>query len=229
MYTKAEQAARGGSSGRGRVGASGVTPALLEGGDRWTWPVAPHADGSRFVSRARAGRRPGETGSRGHGGVTPTTYLAGGTGLGLRLGHRRSRDLDWFTSNRFSASGLEKQLASLPEKPSTLQRDGRHTVRACYGTLETSFITYDQAPARPHVVRLPGTEVPLADMEIMAVMKAAAVHGVTGFCQRFRPSLWVIASLVARVRRSPSRTSPSRMEIRSFSTSAHRAGEGNVV
>jgi hypothetical protein len=31
-------------------------------------------------------------------------FLAGGAAIGLRLGHRTSRDLDWFTPNSFDAS-----------------------------------------------------------------------------------------------------------------------------
>lgn len=49
-------------------------------------------------------------------------------------------------------------------------------MRAYYGTLETSFISYEQAPARPEKVRIGSTDLPLADMELLAVMKAAAVH-----------------------------------------------------
>src|SRR5664279_5266196 len=67
-------------------------------------------------------------------------FLAGGTGLGLRIGHRLSDDLDWFTPNPFDVTALMARLAALPEKPSELRRDGRHTVRAYYDTLETSFI-----------------------------------------------------------------------------------------
>jgi hypothetical protein len=80
-------------------------------------------------------------------------FLAGGTGLGLRLGHRLSDDLDWFTPKHFDASG-----------------------RAYYGDLETSFITYEQIPARPEYLKIGGTTIPVADMEILAAMKAAVVH-----------------------------------------------------
>jgi hypothetical protein len=57
-----------------------------------------------------------------------------------------------------------------------VQQDGKSTLRAYYGMLEASFISYEQAPAKPEMVRVGGTDVALADMELMAVMKAAAVH-----------------------------------------------------
>jgi hypothetical protein len=49
-------------------------------------------------------------------------------------------------------------------------------VRAYYGTLETSFITYGQVPASPEIMKLAGTEIPVAFIAIIAAMKAAALH-----------------------------------------------------
>jgi len=68
-------------------------------------------------------------------------FLAGGVGLALRLNHRFSADLDWFTPNRFDAIALERRLKALAERPTQITRGGRHTLRAYYGMLETSFIT----------------------------------------------------------------------------------------
>jgi hypothetical protein len=109
-------------------------------------------------------------------------FLAGGTGLGLRLGHRLSDDLDWFTPDLFDAKQLMRQLAALPEKPAAVQQDGRYTVRAYYDMqeapdkLETSFISYEQVPARPEPFSVGGATIPIADVDILAAMKAAALH-----------------------------------------------------
>ena len=103
-------------------------------------------------------------------------FLAGGVGLALRLGHRFSADLDWFTPARFDAGSLQRRLEALPEKPLQILRHGKHAVRAYYGTLETSFITYEQVPAQPKLMKVAGTEIPVADIEIIAAMKAAALH-----------------------------------------------------
>jgi hypothetical protein len=103
-------------------------------------------------------------------------FLAGGVGLAVRLGHRLSADLDWFTPRPFDVGAIERHLEALAESPTQILRHGRHTVRAYYGTLETSFITYGQVPASPEIMRVAGTEIPVADIAIIAAMKAAALH-----------------------------------------------------
>jgi hypothetical protein len=106
-------------------------------------------------------------------------FLAGGTGLGLRLGHRRSDDIDWFTSRRFETDELKRKLERLSEKPVRIEQNGPHTIRAYYGAkdpLETSFITYRQVEAKPESLVVAGSQILLADIEVMAAMKAAAVH-----------------------------------------------------
>ncbi len=103
-------------------------------------------------------------------------FLAGGTGLGVRLAHRVSRDLDWFTPKPFDANGVADTLAALPEKPTEVTVQGPHTLRAYYGSLETSFIRYTQVSAHPEMVATDGLKIPVADMETLALMKAAALH-----------------------------------------------------
>jgi len=103
-------------------------------------------------------------------------FLAGGTGLALRLGHRLSDDLDWFTARRFSVADLERKLGLLAQKPSSTRRHGAQTLRAYYGALETSFIGYQQVAAQPDAVKVGGALIQLADIRILAEMKAAAVH-----------------------------------------------------
>jgi hypothetical protein len=107
---------------------------------------------------------------------TESFFLAGGTGLGLRLGHRSSRDLDWFTPRAFDAKQLAAKLAALPQKPTELQPQGAHTLRAYYGMLETSFLRYTQVPARAEPLKVAGVQIQIADIQTFAVMKAAAVH-----------------------------------------------------
>jgi hypothetical protein len=103
-------------------------------------------------------------------------FLAGGTGLAIRLGHRLSDDLDWFTSSRFDAHVLLDGLKALPEKPTAVRQDGRQTVRAFYGSLETSFIVYEQVPSKVEILTAEDLQVPVADVELLAAMKAAAAH-----------------------------------------------------
>jgi len=111
-------------------------------------------------------------------------FLAGGTALGLRLGHRKSQDLDWFTARQFDVDRLRKDLESLSEKPSKIEQNGPQTLRAYYGDLETSFIRYQEVTGNPERLKVAGTEIPVADMELIAAMKAAAVRD-RGFARDF--------------------------------------------
>ncbi len=103
-------------------------------------------------------------------------FLAGGTGLGLRLGHRKSMDLDWFTAKEFDPEKLKNALKRLPEAPTRIEPQGKQTLRAFYGDLETSFILYQQVKGTPERFRIADANVPIAGLELMAAMKAAAVH-----------------------------------------------------
>ena len=104
-------------------------------------------------------------------------FLAGGTALALHLGHRRSRDLDWFTRHHFDADSLTKALKCLPEPPTKVAEPRQDTVRVFYGELETSFIRYAQVQATPITVDVGGMKLPIADLETIAAMKAGAVIG----------------------------------------------------
>lgn len=102
-------------------------------------------------------------------------YLAGGTGLALHLGHRRSRDLDWFTAQPFDGARLAAALPNLKLKPTQVVQSGPDTVRAFYGKLETSFIRYSMVVPRPVSIEAGEVHVPVADLETLAAMKAGAL------------------------------------------------------
>jgi hypothetical protein len=104
-------------------------------------------------------------------------FLAGGTGLAIRLHHRVSKDLDWFTGRPFDAQALRRALDRAPLKPTATEQHSDQTVRAYYGTFETSFILYKQVPSQTDEVQVArNLSVPLAKLELLAAMKAAAVH-----------------------------------------------------
>jgi hypothetical protein len=69
-----------------------------------------------------------------------------------------------------------KALGSLTEKPTEIKVQGSHTLRAYYGKLGMSCLRYTQVAARPEVVVSAGLSIPVADIETLASMKAAAVH-----------------------------------------------------
>lgn len=107
---------------------------------------------------------------------TEQFFLAGGTALSLRLGHRISADLDWFTAQKFDEKALLAQLQRLPTKPSQTTHSAPHTVRAYYGNVETSFIHYAQVRGKVQLAKVGTTQVPIAELGLIAAMKAAALH-----------------------------------------------------
>jgi hypothetical protein len=104
-------------------------------------------------------------------------FLAGGTGLAARLHHRVSNDLDWFTGEAFDAAEIRRMLEDAPVKPTAIEQQSPHTLRAYYGTFETSFILVRQMPVQTEELAVrKGVSIPIAKLELLAVMKAAAVH-----------------------------------------------------
>lgn len=98
-------------------------------------------------------------------------YLAGGTALALRLGHRRSVDLDWFTGEPI---GDPLRLAREVQEHVRLTVGGveRGTLHARISGVRVSLIEYRYPLLKaPEVV----AGVPLASLEDLACMKLAAV------------------------------------------------------
>lgn len=106
----------------------------------------------------------------GESGVLSPFYLAGGTGLALRFGHRRSVDLDFFTRDAFDVDAL---LASLKGefKPSVLSQ-APQTLHLLLLEQKVSFIGYPYPLLFP-TERFSTAEV--ADGRDIASMKLSAV------------------------------------------------------
>jgi hypothetical protein len=97
-------------------------------------------------------------------------YLARGTALALRLGHRRSVDLDFFTGKPFDQERLLARLVSAQEV-SLLAKDVE-TLHLLVKGLRVSFIGY------PYPLRFPPASfagVPIADVRDIACMKISAI------------------------------------------------------
>lgn len=100
-------------------------------------------------------------------------YLAGGTGLALHLGHRRSVDFDWFTAKalpdplRLAADLRDEGLLLVVESSE------RGTLHARVGGVRASFLEYRYRLLRP-LVAAPGALL-LASLEDIACMKLAAI------------------------------------------------------
>ncbi|MHB9010669.1 MAG: nucleotidyl transferase AbiEii/AbiGii toxin family protein [Ignavibacteriaceae bacterium] len=67
-------------------------------------------------------------------------YLAGGTGLALLLGHRLSRDFDFFSTQLFNEESLIQGMQGL--KNLTIVAKSEHTLHITLRELKVSFLGY---------------------------------------------------------------------------------------
>lgn len=97
-------------------------------------------------------------------------YLAGGTGLALQLGHRRSVDLDLFTEHSFESTHVRDRLRGLEDLRNVRLAPG--TVHLELHGVKVSFLHYPYPLLFPTRVLDP---VDVADPRDIAVMKLEAV------------------------------------------------------
>ncbi len=100
-------------------------------------------------------------------------YLAGGTALALHLGHRRSRDFDFFTARAFAPQDLLSVIRRAGEVQVLQEASGTLTVRIA--SVPTSFFHYDYPLLRPLHDSPWGPK--LADPADIAAMKLWAIAG----------------------------------------------------
>lgn len=97
-------------------------------------------------------------------------YLAGGTALALRFGHRRSIDLDFFSKKLFSIKNLKKELRDLGAfKIDSEQKD---TLNCRLDGVRLSFFEYPYKTLFPFI-KYRGVKI--ADFKDIACMKLEAV------------------------------------------------------
>jgi hypothetical protein len=104
-------------------------------------------------------------------GLTEDWVLAGGTGLALQLGHRLSRDLDFFRAGPFDTEELASALARVERV--SVQGRSPGTLHVALGGVRVSLTAQ-----RPFL--FPGIEYPglaVADPRDIAVMKVVAIGG----------------------------------------------------
>jgi predicted nucleotidyltransferase component of viral defense system len=99
-------------------------------------------------------------------------YLAGGTGLALHLGHRRSVDLDFFSSEIFNEETLLQKIQSRREFSLVAKEPG--TLHAHIGGIKVSFLAYAYPLLFPCTTFL---DVNVADPRDIACMKVSAIAG----------------------------------------------------
>jgi hypothetical protein len=100
----------------------------------------------------------------------PSFYLAGGTGLALQLGHRRSIDLDFFCIDPIDEEALLRDLHALP-RLSVVAKEKQTLELHLYDT-KVSFMSY------PYPLLFPlqsFMDIDVADPRDIACMKMSAI------------------------------------------------------
>ena len=97
-------------------------------------------------------------------------YLAGGTGLALQLGHRLSRDLDFFSREHFGEEAYLQRLKALGDVSISVKAPD--TLHATILGTKTSFIAYTYPTLFSTKSFL---EVAVADARDIACMKVSAI------------------------------------------------------
>ena len=98
-------------------------------------------------------------------GLLRDAYLAGGTNIALQLGHRISRDLDFFFPDTFDERSLAQQLEKLGL---SIERMEWQTVDGFFDEVKFSCFSYPYPVLFPS---LPYGEMHLADLHDAAIMK----------------------------------------------------------
>ena len=96
------------------------------------------------------------------------SYLAGGTGLALLLGHRKSIDFDWFTPAEFEPAELENKLASSGNLKVLKSKAG--TFHALLDQVRVTWLYYPNPLIQPplKISQVPGLKIAsLADIGVM--------------------------------------------------------------
>ncbi len=83
---------------------------------------------------------PGHLETLSKSGILAPFYMAGGTGLALQLGHRRSVDLDFFTIAAFDPSGTAIKLTSIGHF--IIESKSSGTLHGLFQNINLSFFIY---------------------------------------------------------------------------------------
>ena len=102
--------------------------------------------------------------------ISAKFYLAGETALAIQLGHRKSIDLDFFSSEEFSVKNLKGRLSRIGEF--ALDCEEERTLSGSLDCVKISFFRYNYDLLFPFLVF---AGVNLADERDIAAMKIDAI------------------------------------------------------
>lgn len=113
---------------------------------------------------------PGHLETLSRSGALASFYMAGGTGLALQLGHRRSVDLYFFTKDPFDPSYLAAKIASIGHF--SIESKSQGTLHGLFENIKLSFFNYPYPLLRDlH----PFSGVSIADVIDIGCMKIDAI------------------------------------------------------
>jgi Nucleotidyl transferase AbiEii toxin, Type IV TA system len=101
-------------------------------------------------------------------------YLAGGTALAGYLGHRRSVDLDWFSSERMQDALRLAQVLGNGGVPFVVTQVAQGTLHGRVSSVRASFLEYRYPLLAPQAT-WPAFACSLASLDDIACMKLSAV------------------------------------------------------
>lgn len=113
---------------------------------------------------------PGHLETLSRSGILTPFYMAGGTGLALQLGHRRSVDLDFFTLNTFDSAHIAESLTSIGDFVINSKSPG--TLHGMFHDIKLSFFEYPY-PLLKNLHNCFG--IPIADSIDIGCMKIDAI------------------------------------------------------
>jgi hypothetical protein len=102
----------------------------------------------------------------GHSGLLSNSYLAGGTGLALQLGHRISEDFDFFTTIDFTPRDFSSELSKIFKFQ--VEQTSKGTLIGSINGIRFSLFNYDYPLIYPPVDYL---SLKSADVRDIAAMK----------------------------------------------------------
>lgn len=101
-------------------------------------------------------------------------YLAGGTALALHFGHRRSKDLDFYTKKSFNGTEIIKKFRKNFGQETKRPQRAENTLWLKIKETDLSFFKYPYKLIRPLVSYF---SVDIASLEDVAAMKLEAIIG----------------------------------------------------
>lgn len=106
-------------------------------------------------------------------GCDPEYYLAGGTALALRIGHRKSVDLDYFIAQNIDTQQLRNQLTdTFQSKTVQVTFEQKNTLWCIIDGVKVSFISRTDTLLQPISIE---EKFRLASIADIAMMKLSAI------------------------------------------------------